>query len=96
MDKFDQICIDDDELQLMVVCSVRYAVRRRSYVTGLVSDLVIRHINQLTLTTLNVIHDELTTTIEHKAGDDCDLASWENCLSVVRDAILERNYKCEP
>lgn len=78
------ISISSADLFLLIVSSVRYALRRRTYIVGSTIDFVNRYYKYLTKEELSVITRDIDVVLsEHNSGhrligDECDYKQWDN------------------
>ena len=72
-----------NEFWPMVMCSIRYAMGRRTYMPGLVQDIVKKYRNRLSARALVQISEEVTREIESYESDgktlgaDFDHRDWK-------------------
>lgn len=82
--------VNKSELETLLVCSVRYALGRRSYIVSDVCRIAGSYLPHISDQTLVVISRDIQSALSTGcAGDDVDHQSWEKLLS----AVLERLQK---
>lgn len=79
-----QPCTD---FQTICICAVRYALGRRTYVTGIVADFVSNYIKSFDRNTLSVILRDIDEA--HDLGDTCDAESWLKLRNLIRVQLSE-------
>ena len=69
---------DDDDLQTILVCAVRYSLGRATYMPGLVTDWIMGNCKgKLSRNTLSVmIRDIDEARKDNCLGMDCDVMTW--------------------
>jgi hypothetical protein len=73
----DDFAVGRASLSILLVCSFRYALGRRTYVVTDVANLLRVHADALTRAEFQQIADDIDHAIAHKlAGDDCDVREW--------------------
>jgi hypothetical protein len=78
--------IKDDELNILIFCAFRYALGRRSYIVGFVSEILQKHIGKIDSGNRELITKEINKAIEGgHAGMKCDIAEWNKLLQVLMD-----------
>ena len=69
---------DDQDLQTILICAVRYSLGRATYMPRLVTDWIMEHcegqLNENTLTVMMRDIDEMRR--RHALGMDCDITTW--------------------
>lgn len=76
--------MNTDELNSLIVYSVRYALGRMSYAVSDVVDIAINHREELNITTIKILRREIyEATSNNNAGMACDRANWERLLKVL-------------
>lgn len=81
--------MSDDER--ILVCAVRYALGKMSYVVYDVADYVARRLKTLSDNCLNVIVDAIEIKLRErhalggKLGMDCDEEMWSQLLAILRE-----------
>jgi formylmethanofuran dehydrogenase subunit E len=96
--KFTQELVELDAWT-MLLSTIRYSFGRRTYMSSLAWELVIRYESYLNSHQLNQIASEIEEELErhHKHGQDmgdpCDVASWEMGAKRVREILAERRAK---
>ena len=69
--------VTDAEMWTLLLSSVRYALRRRTYITALTSDIVLKHKHRLQPHQRRQIAREVHQELEAgQGGDDCDIRAW--------------------
>ena len=79
------IDISEDDLNTLLVCSARYAVGRRTYITGVIADIIKANVEYIDQHTAHHILEEIELARQHdNLGDYCDVVEWEG----VEKALL--------
>lgn len=74
------LTLDD---QIILFCAFRYALGRRTYVSGVVSDRLISLNESLSQNEKDKYIREIKEAIdENSAGDDCDIKQWKKVMSL--------------
>lgn len=79
----------------ILICAVRYALGRRSYIVGTVAEYVNSKKNELSKNCINIIIRDIKEQLEfcHKmnmtCGDEIDERTWNNLLKALEEV---RNY----
>lgn len=68
--------------QLVWLCSVKYALGRRTYIVGVVTDFITENIKELTPKTKAVIIRDIEEC--NDLGDDCDKEDWKELLNKLK------------
>lgn len=85
--------IDLSTLNVLTVCSFRYALGRRTYIVNDIASFIISNIKQMQNRTLKLIVREIVQAIDRDGvGDDCDKRDWQN---VLQAAIAEIDRRTE-
>ena len=77
------------DLWTLIICGVRYAMRRRSYMPSLVCEIFRRHSEHLTGQQVRQIRDEvaegLRVDAEHPGymGSPCDVDEWRRLVAWI-------------
>ena len=61
---------------IILLCSFRYALGRRTYITSVVSDCMIENIESLRRWELQITTEIRGAITDDMAGDNCDVESW--------------------
>lgn len=73
--------MNDEDIDLALFCAFRYALGQMSYITGDVSDLLIRYATKLHIATRNKIREEILEAIKNnQAGMPIDVFEWGKVL----------------
>jgi hypothetical protein len=74
------LTLDD---QIILFCAFRYALGRRTYVSGVVSERLISLNDSLSQIEKDKYISEIKEAIEEgSAGDDCDIKQWKKVMSL--------------
>lgn len=68
--------------QTIWICALRYALGRRTYITGVVSDYILSRSGELTEKTISVMVRDIETCDNY--GDECDKKHWMKLLSDLK------------
>ncbi len=72
------------ELNTLIICAFRYALGRMSYITGTITDLLIKEKDSIHKDAKQLICKEIRYALEHdEAGMDCDRIRWRGLLEVL-------------
>ena len=71
---------------IVLLCAFRYALGRRTYITGVISEEIERNWNKISEEHQNIILKEIKEAIEtENAGDiHCDVPCWKKILALRR------------
>ena len=86
----------DKNFETILLCAVRYAIGRKTYIPSLVIDYITPLLPYLSENTLRLIANEITEygTYEGGLGDEkIDRPYWEQFLRKIRLEIGGRNEK---
>lgn len=69
---------NDDDLQVILICAVRYSLGRATYMPGLVTGWIMGHCKgKLTKNTKSVMVSDIDEARKRNAlGMDCDVRTW--------------------
>ncbi len=79
--------LDDDSCTILI-CAVRYAIGRRTYISAVVPPYVARYLEYMDDKSLYVLHRDIAECNDY--GDDCDKASWMNLLDAINGEMNRR------
>jgi len=95
----------EKDIEILLVCSVRYALGRRTYIVGAVCDIVRsqKHLSEKCLN--NIIETIERAKAEEKMlyihkphmsphkllGDDCDKQNWLDLLKWCKNELIKRD-----
>ncbi len=78
------IKIKQDDFRDLAICSFRYALGRRTYITSAISSLLIDYSSELSSFTRTLIIKEIKEALyQDTAGMKCDRESWINLLNCL-------------
>lgn len=78
--------MNETDFNTLVICAFRYAVERSTYVTAEISDLIRRHLSELTEQTIDILKREINRVIERKEFiSTIDIPIWKNLLKDIED-----------
>lgn len=86
----DNVPVDYSDLQTLIVCSVRYAAGRRSYIVRLIKDIIFTYSDYMSTSTLHNIEQEIKEVLEKQAGDQCDLDDWKLAVDHINTVLLRK------
>lgn len=75
----------------ILICAVRYALGRRSYIVGVVAEYVALKKKELSKYCVNILIRDIGEEIERyrlcgvTCGDECDDRTWRNLLKVLKE-----------
>lgn len=84
----------NDDLETLLECAVRYALGRRTYVTGAISSIVCRWSPRLSDKALAIISKDISIYPEEMLGDHMDKANWHRAEASVLKEIERRRGGC--
>ena len=77
----DKIILSNNELSTILICAFRYALGRKSYITGTIADMLLKHWDELKFNDKITMRKEILHAIDTgKAGMDMDVAEWNRVL----------------
>lgn len=65
--------LNDDNLDIVILCALRYAITRRSYVVGTMRDFIKKHWSELAKHTKNNIIRDIGTYLAEGRDDPWDI-----------------------
>ncbi|MBR6029198.1 MAG: hypothetical protein IKP40_08900 [Clostridia bacterium] len=75
--KITMIDPTDEDLQAILMCAVRYAIGRATYMPGLVTDWIMGNMaGKLSYNTLSVMKRDIDMVPVERRGMDCDQRTW--------------------
>lgn len=80
--------------ELILICAIRYALGRQSYIVGEVCDIVLSVKNKLSRNCINIIIRDIEEEFEmcHRMGRtcgmDCDEAEWQKLLNILKGVFI--------
>ena len=85
----------DDDFFTIIICAIRYALGRRTYMPSLVCGFAKQYIKQIPTKDLYVIIRDIK---EHGSrsygaeayGDECDFKTWMDFLELVKTEYISR------
>lgn len=87
---------NDRDAETLMICSVRYALGRMTYMPSMVQDIIAGKIHQLSENCLKVLIDSIEThggLGQHNPaayGDPYDYRNWMNFLSKIKGEFESR------
>ncbi len=72
----------DDFEQDIWICALRYALGRRTYITGVVADFILSRSGELTPRVISVMIRDIEECEDY--GADCDKKSWMKLLEDLK------------
>lgn len=75
--------------ELVLLCAVRYALGRRTYIVGLVCDFITSQIHTLSQACLNSLIKDIKDQERFGYGDECDEARWMQLLELAENATTQ-------
>ena len=83
---------DNETYGTILTCALRYAVGRRTYITGEVAEYITAKVPHLTNRTIQVMERDLASEIDRGNYGDAlvDLPYWKQLLSRLRDELSSR------
>lgn len=84
--------LSETELDTLVVCSVRYALGRRSYIVSDVCRIVSSCLPHISKNTISVVQRDIQDAlISQRHGDDVDRQSWKGLLRDIHEKRPTQN-----
>ncbi len=85
MRKNDGDMIDSD-FNSLVVCAFRYALERSTYVVQEISDLIMRHLSQLSIETKDIIAREIDMALSRRSiSMNMDRDEWVKLREAIKN-----------
>lgn len=79
------------DLACLIICSVRYAMGRMTYVPHEVADIVKKTLPDLRDDTLVILDRDIRRELDRgNYGMDCDLKMWEGLLARIKKEMQDR------
>ena len=79
MDNSSPIEITPIEFDMLVICSFRYALGRKTYVVSDFADFVKKYTKHITPNAANIMIRGINYAVEHDmAGMECDVEVWKD------------------
>lgn len=79
--------------EITILCALRYALGRKTYVVSAVINTIINDWRYLSQNSQSVIMEEITEAIEKNlAGNEADITDWKRITSYL--TIKEEEEKC--
>lgn len=72
--------INDDNLDIVILCALRYAMTRRSYVVGTMQDFIKKHWSKFDKYTKNNIILDIGAHLAENTDDPADISQMWNQL----------------
>lgn len=81
-----------DDFETMLICAVRYAIGRRTYMPGLITEFIMNDVGkQLHERAVLVMLEDLRRTPASERGDPCDVRTWERFEQWLKEKKEEFN-----
>ncbi len=81
-------------LETLLICSVRYALGRSTYIVDDVCQIVRAHIPELTINAITVIMRDILIEINRKyKGHTCDFESWTKLSNDLENYYIKHHRK---
>lgn len=84
----------DNNFEMMVVCAVRYAVGRATYMPSIVDEFVRKYLSVLRTRTLGFIRRDIKEWLDREVLDQREL--WSNLYADIGEEILKREIPDRP
>lgn len=89
-----QIKINKDDLQSLIIYAQRYTIGRMTYAPNDVKNIILKHLDDLSLGAIQIIIDDIEREQEYdRLGEECDKQMWLNLLEILKDEIERRGKK---
>lgn len=83
--------LNTSDIACLIICSVRYAMGRMTYVPHEVSDIVKKTLPELRDDTLVILDRDIRRELDRgNYGMDCDLQMWQNLLKRIKQEMQDR------
>lgn len=83
--------IDQKDFGTLCICAIRYCHGRRTYMPGLVQDIVGKHLDSISDNDLNVMIDDCQFQRDMNLyGDECDKVGWLKWEQTVIEEMERR------
>lgn len=80
--------ISINDLQDLVIYAQRYAIGRKTYAPKDVSDVILKHLDDLDDNTIKVIIDDIhLQTQRNNLGEDMDKTVWLDLLATLKNEL---------
>lgn len=77
----------NEDVGAVLICAVRYGLGRRTYITKLISDVIIPIVPEMNDKNLCVMERDIIEQERYGYGDDCDKSAW---MKLLRELTKER------
>lgn len=76
--------LSEQDFQSLIICSVRYAVGRMTYIPSEIEYIISRNLNHLTMPTVTLLKRDINMAIDrNEYGMECDLKTWKKVLNLL-------------
>jgi len=91
--------INSRDFATLGICAIRYSLGRRTYMPGLVCEIIKSHINDIVDTDLDIMLRDINeysgmfnqmSNDDEMYGDPCDFETWKDMVSFLKSTIKER------
>lgn len=87
----NQITINKDDLQSLIIYAQRYTIGRMTFAPSEVKEIILKHMGDLSLGTIQVIIDDIERVRDEDGlGMECDKATWLALLNDLQSEIKKR------
>lgn len=77
-----------DDLETLIICSTRYAVGRKTYITWDIATIILKNIDTLSRNCLLILNRDIEREIERgNYGMECDLHIWNDVVHELKKRI---------
>ena len=76
--------IDSESFGTLCICSVRYALGRRTYMPALIKNIIMEHSSVLSNKDISVLIRDIENPF-NGYGDECDKAVWMTLLEYLKN-----------
>ena len=74
---------EEEDLSAMLVCAVRYALGRRTYIVDWTCEFITNNLHLITEKDKNVMIRDIKHQERYGYGDDCDKSDWLKLLKTL-------------
>jgi len=91
-------CVDNGDLWIMLLSTIRYSMGRMTYMSSLAPELVVRHAAALTCQQLRQVIEEIDGELKRAErnvdtlGMSCDHEEWKKGLANIRRVLGTREW----
>ena len=84
---------NNEDVGAVLICAVRYGLGRRTYITKLISDVIIPIVPQMNNKNLCVMERDIVEQERFGYGDECDKDEWMKLLDTLKAEREQRGLE---